>query len=274
MEMEQVLRKIGLSDKEVQIYLTALQLGRAPASTIAAGAGLNRSTGYLLMKELVKRGFLTRTTRGAVQHFAAVEPARIVPVLEAQVDAWGRRVAEYEAVVPELEALRPAGLSAPKLRYYHGHENVARLYKEIQREPVWCGFFDPLYIQEQFPPELHFEVIAGAMQKRATNVRDLMVDSPYVREMAEKYTTPGYEYRVLPVGTVVRSDTIILPDRYYQVSFAADDCHMIEIVEPNLTAAQQLMFDGLWAQAEPLHKREVGAGEGGLNNELSRAKSL
>lgn len=49
------LQQYGLSEKEAKVYLTTLQLGSAPGSSIARNAGENRATVYTLLKELQKR---------------------------------------------------------------------------------------------------------------------------------------------------------------------------------------------------------------------------
>ena len=44
--IEKILEKIGLSNKEVTVYLASLHLGSQPASTIAKTTGIKRTTIY------------------------------------------------------------------------------------------------------------------------------------------------------------------------------------------------------------------------------------
>ncbi|USN54328.1 MAG: hypothetical protein H6765_07295 [Candidatus Peribacteria bacterium] len=50
-----VLKRYGLSEKEAKIYLTTLELGSAPASTIGRRAGIKRVTAYALLQDLKRK---------------------------------------------------------------------------------------------------------------------------------------------------------------------------------------------------------------------------
>ena len=54
--LDTILQEYGLSKTEAQSYLTVLELGNAPVSTIARRSGENRVTVYSALKNLVKKG--------------------------------------------------------------------------------------------------------------------------------------------------------------------------------------------------------------------------
>ncbi len=49
---EEALRSLGLTDKEIKVYLASLQLGVSLVQKIASTAGLNRTSAYDLLKSL------------------------------------------------------------------------------------------------------------------------------------------------------------------------------------------------------------------------------
>ena len=58
---EKILTSLGLTDKEVKIYLASLQLGSSLVQKIANFAKLNRTSAYDLLKSLEQKGFISYT---------------------------------------------------------------------------------------------------------------------------------------------------------------------------------------------------------------------
>ena len=58
-DVERLLKRFGLSDKEVDTYLTLLDHGEAKASTVAEAAGVSKRYVYSASEELEARGFVT-----------------------------------------------------------------------------------------------------------------------------------------------------------------------------------------------------------------------
>lgn len=55
MQLTTILQENGFTAKEAKIYLAALELGNAPASSIARHCGENRVTVYTILKDLCKQ---------------------------------------------------------------------------------------------------------------------------------------------------------------------------------------------------------------------------
>jgi sugar-specific transcriptional regulator TrmB len=55
--MKEKLEKLGFSSKEADVYISLLELGSAIVSDVAKKAGINRSTAYVLLESLAKKGF-------------------------------------------------------------------------------------------------------------------------------------------------------------------------------------------------------------------------
>lgn len=53
---EQQLKQLGFSDKEAKVYMASLELGPDTAQEIAKKAGVNRTTTYVIIEKLIKKG--------------------------------------------------------------------------------------------------------------------------------------------------------------------------------------------------------------------------
>ena len=88
------LRRFGLSEKEVDTYLTLLEHGEATASTIADVAGVSKRYVYSVSETLEDRGFVEVTDHVVPTTIRALPPDRVVDKL----------VRDAEAMKPALEA--------------------------------------------------------------------------------------------------------------------------------------------------------------------------
>jgi len=88
------LRRFGLSEKEVDTYLTLLEHGEATASTIADVAGVSKRYVYSVSETLADRGFVEVADHAVPTTIRALPPEGVVDEL----------VRDAEAMRPALEA--------------------------------------------------------------------------------------------------------------------------------------------------------------------------
>ena len=82
MYVNTALEDFGLSNKEIKVYLAALEMGTATANELSKKSGLNRSTVYDLLKALVEKGISSTVIKNNASYFEVVEPERLVSILE------------------------------------------------------------------------------------------------------------------------------------------------------------------------------------------------
>lgn len=103
------LRKLGLKEKEVSVYLAALELGFTSVQNIASHAGLSRPTVYEIIKELIKKGLMREIKRkGAIRgersYFAAESPDAMLGLLRTQKREVEEREREFVRIISSLRA--------------------------------------------------------------------------------------------------------------------------------------------------------------------------
>ena len=80
--IQEILKKIGFNDKEVEIYLEALRLGRSTPVRIAKNTGINRTTVYSVAKSLIQKGVLTEDIGQKYIYLIALPPEQLANMLE------------------------------------------------------------------------------------------------------------------------------------------------------------------------------------------------
>ena len=59
-KLQSVLVRVGLSENEARVYLSAASLGPSTVQKITGAAGVKRTTGYSVLESLKSRGFRSR----------------------------------------------------------------------------------------------------------------------------------------------------------------------------------------------------------------------
>lgn len=126
-----VLKKLGLSEKEANVYLTCLRIGTTRTSIIAKRSGLSRSTTYNMLHELKKQGFVKLIHKAKVQHFTPIEPAKIVELLERRKTGMEINIENIKHYMPQLESIKNPNITVPKVSFYEGVEGIKYVYEDI-----------------------------------------------------------------------------------------------------------------------------------------------
>lgn len=93
MELEKILSEFGFSEREAKIYLAILSLPEATIAAIVRKCKEKRSTVYSVVKELVRKNFVSEVSKNKVLSYKAVEPSRIL-------DAFEERSALFKSLLP------------------------------------------------------------------------------------------------------------------------------------------------------------------------------
>ena len=74
------LRKLGLTEKEVRVYLAALEFGYAAAQKIAQKLNISRPTIYEIIKGLKTKGLMMEFKEAKRTYFTAESPDKLLRI--------------------------------------------------------------------------------------------------------------------------------------------------------------------------------------------------
>jgi len=233
------LHQIGLSDKEVDIYLTVIEQGEAKASTIAEGAGVSKRYVYSVCEELERRGFVEANDHRTPTTIRAKDPERAFSNVSERLSEVGSTLAErYERSPVEerqLEVIKSTQTLLKRMR-----AGIAEAEEEVT-----------LSVPESVVPELREELSAAVERGVAVLV---LVGAPREErgetaweEVASLVRVWGQQLPVLM--TVDQSIGIVSPAEMFTVSNAPEQAIMIaqRQIVPVLAGS---FFANYWAVAE------------------------
>src|SRR3989344_5674300 len=101
---KQVLKEFKFSEKEAEVYLVLLEIGSSVVSDIAKKAGINRSTTYVILDSLAKRGLVNTVERRGGKTYTSVPAERLIKDLEKTAEQYAKLAGTAKELLPKIKA--------------------------------------------------------------------------------------------------------------------------------------------------------------------------
>lgn len=131
--IEQALRKIGLTEGEVKVYLALLELGSSTSWSVTKESGISGSKVYEILERLGKKGLTSSITKNKVKYFETASPERILDYLENKNKEINLEKDEIKKIIPNL-ILKRAKSSKSEVKVYTGFEGAKTVFEENLRD--------------------------------------------------------------------------------------------------------------------------------------------
>ncbi len=149
------LAGFGLSDPELRLYVTLLELGPQPASVLAKKTGLKRGHTYNMLGLLIGKGIVQEFERDDVKYFTCCPPSVLISLLENRAEELDVRKRKLMHAIPDLERIRNPLTVQPKVRFFQGIDGIKEIYEDTMRvkgQPLYAfGDFEHYFPREQSP---------------------------------------------------------------------------------------------------------------------------
>lgn len=122
--LEKYLQEIGLSDKEVAIYLSLLKVTSDTPSSLAQKTKIKRPTVYVILNSLAKKGLVSQSEKEKIIHYVAEPPERLETFLEQQRVTLEEHAKVIKDIIPQLRGLEKEKGERPIVKYFEGREGL------------------------------------------------------------------------------------------------------------------------------------------------------
>lgn len=241
-----VLKKIGLDEKEIKVYLAALSLGSGSASMIAKKSEITRSTCYGILEELAQKGLISKTESRGVIQFVADNPELLKAFLESKKAHYDQIKAELENILPDLRNLQGEFGFKPQIEYFEGKSGVISVFRETHNDiKVMAKKNIPLlvhsspFLSKAWPEFAQFgfkRLKTGIKIKMLANKKKLPKELDELHKHYEiRFISDKYDY---DAGTNILEDKIIL--------FDLENLLTVIIKNRPLTKMMRIFFEFMW----------------------------
>ena len=233
-----ILKKLGLDEKEIQVYLSLLRIGSTTASKISQETNIDRATCYRYLDSLINKGLVSYVIQNNIKYFQAAHPEKILKDLK-------EKEKEYEKILPELINLSKLPKEETTAEVYRGKDGIKTVLREILRnkqDHLVLG--DDGHFQEIFP--IFFKQFINECERE--KIKERILCSPSVLNKVKKFDYKYSTTKALPSGISFPTTTLIYDGKIvlfnWQLPYNA-----IIISNKNLADTYRNYFEILWKMA-------------------------
>ena len=241
MNLQTVLKNIGLNDKETVIYLACLKLGSSPVSKIADEASLNRVTAYDILEKLAEKGLVHFMFKNGKKCFDSTKP-------QILYSEWRRKVKDLKKALPQLKHLAGAA-PHPSIRYFEGIEGVKAVYADtLTSRTEILNYSNSKEIRDHWP-DYDKEYVEQRVRKNVF-LRGISPLDEHGHKVQSEDKVNHREIRLVPANEFTFTDEInIYDDKVAITSFTDKPLIGVIIKSKAIADTQRDIFKMAWAFA-------------------------
>ncbi len=251
--INELLAKLGLNEKEIEVYLTVLQHGKITPTALAKVVGINRTTVYSVAKELVQKGLITEDLGSPTISLIAKPLNELEGMVEREErEIHGKKELAKRAISELQSVIKTQQFALPKIVFVPEAELEAYLYKQtpvwdksvLKSDGIWWGFQDETFVTAYEKWIDWYWETGGSKQ---TKLRLLS------NEAAEKIKQKKFDRRKIDFWNQSKNftGTIWINGDYVVMIVTSQKPHyLVEINDAVLAHNMRQVFKGIWETME------------------------
>jgi sugar-specific transcriptional regulator TrmB len=239
--MREIIKKLGLTTNEVEVYLTLLRHGEISAYKLASKSGLHRQVCYDALERLLEKGFVSYIIKDNKKYFKPIEPKKIYDYIEEKKE-------EFSLILPKLEEIYNFEEEETKVEVIKGKLVLRIIYNDIIKviTKTKQGLLAMGVDEEKF---LEYDKIA--IKQYISKIKHLKIKEKLLSKESSKefFAGPQSEYRLLPDHLFNPNPTHIYGDKVAIILWG-EPMHGIIMESKQVADAYRKYFQILWEMAK------------------------
>lgn len=247
--MREILRKLDLSEKEIDVCLAIFQLGKGSVSALSRQAKVKRPTTYLILDKLAKQGLVTIDNSSHKQTFIAQPPSKLLDIIEAKRLRLAKEEKLIKQALPLLKSISNRDVTMPEIRYFEGKEAVWNIVEDLIKARSEAWLIVPGKIYDVFGVDRMIQNVINKrteMQKKAHIISDHHPENIRSWRLNE---TDVREYRFMPKEIQLNTTLYIYANKV-SLTFWKEPLSGMIIENERFFKMMKFMFDSLWKELE------------------------
>lgn len=245
------LQSFGFSEKEADVYIALLELGKGTVTKISQKAGINRTTGYDILGSLVSKKLASVSGKEPKQEYAAEPPTAITRYLKRQQAQTAEDIKKSETLVPELTLLHTVK-NRPKIRFYEGTDGLEHVYEDTLTSSEPIRAYATIDDMHKALPTYFPEYYKRRAQKNIA-IRAIVPETPMARERQAHDPEEKREIAFVPADKYYFSPEINIYDNKVMIASWREKLGII-IESDEIADAMKKIYELAWSRAKALDR--------------------
>ena len=173
MDLEENLKKLGLSDKEAAIYLLLLRLGRCPAAEISKRTGINRRSVYDCLESLISLGLVNYVIVEKKKTFGPNNLDSLYASIEEKKNT-------LESLKPELKKFLLKREAEPAIRIFSGRKSMKGVFEGLLENRQIIFIYGGAMTAKDFL-KYYYPQWTKRRERYGIQIKGIFIDLPEVR---------------------------------------------------------------------------------------------
>lgn len=243
--IEDTLKLLGLNDKEIKFFKTCFKLGNPTVNEVIKEARLERSTGYLIVQELIDKDLIEENYRGYKKRLIAAEPKKLLGILSAKGRTLGRQEIELKEKLPDLQAIYKTSNIRPNVRVFDGVNGLLEVWQDILTSQSKILLWTNQETEKQFFTSFQHQKFIEERIKKNIQIDVLAINNQKGSDLAKDDKTSLRQTKLLPKDTTFSAETYIYDNKVAILDYKKDIIGIIIESEP-IYNSQKAIFEMSW----------------------------
>lgn len=246
------LQSFGFSEKEADVYVALLELGKGTVSKISQQAGINRTTGYDILGSLVNKKLVSVSGKEPKQEYAAEPPTAITEYLKRQILETEGYIKQAEKILPELILLHTIE-NRPKIRFYEGTDGLEYVYEDTLTSSEPIRAYATVDDMHKALPN-YFPKYYKRRAEKNISIRAIVPETPVGKERETHDVEEKREIAFVPAEKYYFSPEINIYDNKVMIASWREKLGII-IESEEIADAMKKIYELAWAEAKQLDEK-------------------
>jgi sugar-specific transcriptional regulator TrmB len=239
-KVKKFLMDIGLSEKEVLVYLALLPVESSSVIELSSTTKINRTTLYPILEDLMNKSLVSEVKQDKKVRFQAEPPERIETFVHSRKAQLEEQEKVLEDIIPQMRGLVRQTGEKPVVKVYEGREGIL---KSIEAHyEVANGETEEYLI---YPRGAIKELFSAKEQEKARKARlnrKVHMNSIFTSETEYPSDETATRYRVKDLQHKIKSEIGVYADRT-RIHIISEHMSAIDIKSKDLADTMKALFE-------------------------------
>lgn len=246
---KELLIKAGLSQREIECYLTLVKLKETKAGELSKITGEQRTNTYDTLNSLIKKNLINSVIKNNKKIFSINPPEKLLDFLEQKKKNIDELERNFKNLISDIKTIQGIQLEKPRIEVYEGIEGMRTVFMQSLRETLktkkeiiaigahqqTCKELDPIFYERFYKEREKYKI-----KSRYIITED--VKPIYTKLAVSKILPKNYKS---PTATYIYGNKV-------SFWFFAPKLTIIVIENKTLTESYRSYFELLWKQAKKI----------------------
>lgn len=247
--IQELLQKLGLSEKEIEIYHSLFEQGKTTPARLAKATNINRSTVYVVLEKLKDKGLIVEDISAKTLYVSPSSPEDVEEMFYHQQEELKEKKKIAAKLAEELEKIpQSKTYSIPKIRFVQQDDVEEFLYKQMgkwheslqQSDKTFWGFQDHSFVE-------HYLGWIDWVWKKYDNIFvNLLSNKSKIEKEMEGRFGEGRDIKFLTEQMDFNGTTWIMGDYLVMIVTRQKPHYLVEIHDAVLAHNMREVFKKIW----------------------------